>query len=118
MSRTGAGRGLVNVVIVLAIVVVFVVALAVGLSRGDFGGTDAAATGEIARSDPDYEPWFEGLWSQPGGEVESGLFAMQAALGAGVLGFVLGSLRERRQRRPVAPRAAALPADADADADA
>ena len=33
------------------------------------------------------------------GEVESGLFALQAALGAGALGFVLGTMRERRRQR-------------------
>ena len=38
-----------------------------------------------------YEPWFDSFFS-PAGETESGLFALQAALGAGVLGYVLGAL--------------------------
>jgi cobalt/nickel transport protein len=62
-----------------------------------FAGTDSQATTEIQESDPDYTPWFE-PWFEPGsGEIESGLFALQAALGAGVLGYVLGSLRTRRR---------------------
>ena len=93
-----------NLALVAAVVAVFVVALGLGLSRGEFVGTDAAATDQIAISDPGYTPWFEGFWSQPGGEVESGLFALQAAIGAGVLGFVLGSYRAKhRAARPAAP---------------
>ena len=44
-----------------------------------------------------YRPWFELPFRIPGGEVESGLFAMQAALGGIVLGFVVGKLHERRK---------------------
>ena len=62
------------------------------------GGTDAAASEQIEASNKDYEPWFSPIWEQPGGEVESGLFALQAAIGAGILGFVLGTFRERRKR--------------------
>lgn len=99
---------LTNLLLVAAAVAVFALTLVIGTSRGDFTGTDAAATDAIAAVDPDYEPWFTPLWTQPGGEVESGLFALQAGLGAGVLGFALGSLRERR-RAATAGRAAAPP---------
>lgn len=98
-----------NLLVALAAVAVFALALVLGASRGDFTGTDAAATDEIARSAPDYEPWFEPVWTQPGGEVESGLFALQAAAGAGVIGFVLGSYRERRRRDPQEAAASAAP---------
>jgi cobalt/nickel transport protein len=37
--------------------------------------------------------------------VESGLFALQAAVGGGVLGYVLGRLRGRRAARPEPERA-------------
>lgn len=87
----------VNLLLVLAAAAVFGVALMIGTSHGDFVGTDSQANDEITQSDPGYEPWFSRSWTQPGGEVESGLFALQAALGAGVLGFALGSLRERRR---------------------
>ncbi|MDO5076100.1 energy-coupling factor ABC transporter substrate-binding protein [Corynebacterium sp.] len=60
-----------------------------------FGGTDAAAESIVAETNPDYKPWFEPLVGELPGEVESGLFAFQAALGAGVLGFALGNYRGR-----------------------
>lgn len=102
MSR----RSLTNLGLVVATVALFIVTLKIGLSRGDFIGTDSAATDQIVTSDPGYEPWFEGFWTQPGGEVESGLFALQAALGAGLLGFALGTYRSRN--RPVDTRSGAV----------
>ena len=63
----------------------------------EFGGADGQAADEVSRIDPDHRPWFEPLWSPPGGETESALFALQAALGAGVLGYVAGSLRTRHR---------------------
>lgn len=61
---------------------------------GEYAGTDDAAKEAIAEHG--YEPWFESLWSPPSKEIESLLFALQAALGAGVLGYVLGVKRGRR----------------------
>ena len=88
-----------NVALLALAALVFAVALLMGTrSGGEFGGTDAAASEQIEESNKDYEPWFSPIWEQPGGEVESGLFALQAAIGAGILGFVLGTFRERRKR--------------------
>ncbi|MBM6404211.1 energy-coupling factor ABC transporter substrate-binding protein [Phycicoccus sp. CSK15P-2] len=88
------------VLVVLAVAVVlgcFLVAGNVG-----YGGTDGAATDAITATDPGYQPWFEHLWAPESKEIESALFALQAALGGAVIGFVFGTLRERRRRR--APR--------------
>lgn len=62
-----------------------------------FGGTDSQVTAMLEEAG--HEPWFEPLFEPGSGEIESGLFALQAALGAGVLGYALGNLRGRKLSR-------------------
>jgi cobalt/nickel transport protein len=102
MSR----RGLVNALLVLAVIALFAVPLLVDGGTSEYGGTDAAVTEELEADG--YTPWFESVFS-PAGEVESGLFALQAALGAGVLGYVLGRLHGRRKATPAPPPAPTPP---------
>ncbi|MFP2060735.1 energy-coupling factor ABC transporter substrate-binding protein, partial [Corynebacterium amycolatum] len=64
-----------------------------------FAGTDATATETIQEIDPNYEPWFEPLVGKLPGEVESGLFALQAVIGAGVLFYVIGFYRGKAAAR-------------------
>jgi cobalt/nickel transport protein len=87
-------RTLVNVLLVLAVVALFAVPLLVDGGVSEYGGTDAAVTEDLEADG--YTPWVDSLFS-PAGDVESGLFALQAAVGAGVLGYVLGRLRGRRE---------------------
>jgi len=56
----------------------------------EFEGADTAAQDLIYEINPDYEPIFEPLWEPPGGETESLLFALQAAIGALIIGFFFG----------------------------
>jgi cobalt/nickel transport protein len=82
-------------VLVLAVIALF--ALPLLLAGGsDYAGTDSQATELIQESDPGYQPWFSSLFTPSSKEVESGLFALQAALGGGVLGYALGRLKGRR----------------------
>lgn len=80
---------------IVALVALFILPLALAPSDAEFGGTDARVT-EMIETDHEAEPWFGSLFS-PTPEIESGLFAMQAALGAGVLGFALGRLSRPRK---------------------
>lgn len=64
-----------------------------------FAGADDQGMEAIAAINPDYKPWFQPLWEPPNGEIESLLFALQAALGAGVLGYYLGFKRGQARRR-------------------
>lgn len=86
--------------LLLAITAVF--ALSLWLNRhvpedSSFVGTDSAATAHIETTNPEYVPWFSPIFSPGSGEVESGLFALQAAIGAGVLGFAIGALWQRHR---------------------
>ena len=62
-------------------------------SNPDFSGSDAQAQGVIQTLAPDYQPWFASLFKPPSVEIESLLFALQAALGAGVIGYYAGYVR-------------------------
>ena len=63
----------------------------------DFGGADGAAEEAILEIDPDYEPWAESVIELPGGETESLLFCLQAALGSIIIGFGFGYLVARKK---------------------
>ncbi|MGY1754581.1 energy-coupling factor ABC transporter substrate-binding protein [Blastococcus sp. SYSU D01042] len=95
-------RALVDALLVLAVIALFAVPLLIDGGASEYGGTDAAVTEELQADG--YSPWIDSPFS-PAGEVESGLFALQAALGGGVLGYVLGRLRGRRTAPATAPGA-------------
>ena len=53
-----------------------------------WGGADGNAADLIEASG--YEPWVDPFWEPPSGEIESLLFALQAAIGAIVIGYIFG----------------------------
>jgi len=65
-------------------------AIQASLSDGEeaWGGADGEAAGLIESTG--YEPWIEPFWEPPSGEIESLLFALQAAIGAIVIGYIFG----------------------------
>jgi cobalt/nickel transport protein len=82
-------RPIILLILVIAIVI-FPLALynGQGEEQGYFGGADDAA-GSIVE-ETGYQPWFSSIWEPPSGEIESLLFAVQAAIGAVIIGYVLG----------------------------
>lgn len=84
-----------------------------------FGGADERAQQAISAIAPDYKPWFAPVVEPASGEIASLLFALQAALGAGVIGFWLGMsvTRERARRAAAQSQAAPLVSSQDRRAD-
>ncbi|MFW0860504.1 MAG: energy-coupling factor ABC transporter substrate-binding protein [Dethiobacter sp.] len=78
-----------NTLLLFMVIILAVVPLII-IQDSEFGGADGAAEELITQINPNYEPWFVSFWSPPGGETESLLFALQAALGAGFLGYYVG----------------------------
>lgn len=64
-----------------------------------FKGADDQAKDVIGKIAPAYKPWFTPLMEPPSGEIGSLLFALQAALGAGFIGYWYGSSKTRAQMR-------------------
>ena len=63
-----------------------------------WGGSDAAAASKIVEIS-DYKPWFSPLWEPPSGEIETLLFSLQAAIGAGIIGYIAGLYTGRKEKK-------------------
>ena len=84
---------LIAIVIGLAVVPLFMV------KDAEFAGADAQAEKAITEINANYKPWFSPVWEPPSGEIESLLFALQAALGAGFVGYYIGYMRGRQMNK-------------------
>lgn len=107
----------INTLLLVLVAALAVIPLVFGLGdhkEEPFTGADAEAETAITEIDPDYEPWFSPLYEPPSGEIESALFALQAAIGAGVLTYYFGLRRGRRQGEARALERLRSEADADA----
>lgn len=60
-----------------------------------FAGADDKAKDLVGAISPDYKPWLKPLMEPPSGEIGSLLFALQAALGAGFIGYWYGCAKTR-----------------------
>ena len=98
-----------NILLIIAVVVLAIFPLllvqkpapdANGVPAEIFAGADDKARDMVGEIAPDYKPWFAPLIEPASGEIASLLFALQAAIGAGVIGYYLGSAvtRDRMQR--------------------
>lgn len=81
----------------LAIAVVALALLPLLGIKGDYTGADSQAQERIINEHPHYQPWFQSLFKPSSPEVESFLFATQAAIGAGIVGYGIGFYRGKSQ---------------------
>jgi cobalt/nickel transport protein len=91
-------------VVVLTVLPLWLVNTAPGADAPSmFRGSDDHARQAIGSIAPGYRPWFAPVFEPASAEIASLLFALQAAAGAGVIGFWLGlSVARERARRDAA----------------
>jgi cobalt/nickel transport protein len=65
----------------------------------EFAGADDKAKIAITEIDTNYKPWFSPIWEPPSGEIASLLFALQAAIGAGIVGYGVGFMRGKSKKQ-------------------
>lgn len=94
--------GVIKNIILVAIVIGLTVLPLLMVKDAEFGGADGEAEKAITEINADYEPWFSPLFEPKSGEIESLLFTLQAAIGAGVIGYGLGYMRGRKKKEEAA----------------
>lgn len=82
----------INIILLVLVVIIAIAPMVMysGLGEDDgyFGGADGEAGAVVEGLG--YEPWYESFWEPPSGEIESLLFAVQAAIGAIIIGYFFG----------------------------
>ncbi|MGI6776943.1 MAG: energy-coupling factor ABC transporter substrate-binding protein [Acetivibrionales bacterium] len=92
-----------NILLVLLVIIITVVPLFIA-KDAEFGGADGEAEGIITEINSEYEPWFNSIWEPPSGEIESLLFVLQGAIGAGFIGYYIGYVRGSKRKEEEASR--------------
>lgn len=87
---------LINYGLILLVVALVVIPLAIH-TNSDFTGTDDNAIGIIQELNPNYSPWYKSVLPQFSAEISSMLFALQAAIGAGAVGYGIGYIRGKKK---------------------
>jgi cobalt/nickel transport protein len=64
----------------------------------EWDGADVVAANKIGEMS-NYQPWFSPVWKPPSGEIETLLFSLQAAIGAGIIGYVAGLYTGRKEKK-------------------
>ena len=83
-------------VITAGVILLFIAAFAyISSSQNhEWSGADGQAENVISKlSGGTYKPWFESIYTPPSREIESLLFALQAAIGSLIIGYFLGYYR-------------------------
>ena len=96
-EKTSSGKWKTIVILLLICVIIAIIPLAF-IKDSEFGGSDGAAEEAVSRIDPEYEVWADPVMEPPGGETESLLFSLQAAIGSGVFFYFFGVMRERYRK--------------------
>lgn len=104
MKNTGSMKKYTIFLLLLFVVVITVLPLFLQKDAA-FEGADGQAEEVVLEIRKDFVPWFSPLYEPNSGEIESLLFALQAALGAGIIGYAFGYLRGRNRKDELPVRA-------------
>jgi cobalt/nickel transport protein len=92
-----SGKKLQNWLLIIGVIALALLPLFI-VKEGKFGGADDQGKEEITKIDPNYKPWFESVMQPASSEIAGLLFAAQAALGAGVIGYAIGLYKGRTEK--------------------
>ncbi|WP_341527477.1 energy-coupling factor ABC transporter substrate-binding protein [Nostoc sp. UHCC 0302] len=93
-----SNKGLSNWLLIGGVVILAAAPL-IFVRNAQFAGADDRAAKAVTEVQPGYKPWFKPLMNLQSCEVQTFLFASQAALGAGTLGYLIGLSKGRSEQR-------------------
>lgn len=102
MRKNKKSQGIVKNLILIAIVIGLAIVPLFMIKDGEFAGADDRAEKVINQINANYEPWFSPIFEPKSGEVETFFFALQAAIGSGIVFYALGYMRGRKKREEAA----------------
>jgi cobalt/nickel transport protein len=91
-------------ILTLGVIVLFIAAFAYVSStqNHEWGGADSQAEDVISDlTGGTYTPWFQSIYAPPSSEIESLLFALQAAIGSLIIGYFLGYYRAMAKMKAI-----------------
>jgi len=74
------------------------------MTDAEFAGADTLGSSKVAEITGKAEEEFQPLvwqWAPPSGEIEAGIFALQAAIGGIMVGWVFGYWKGQKKREPI-----------------
>jgi cobalt/nickel transport protein len=98
IGKSTSGKKLQNWLLIGGVISLVLLPLLI-VKEGKFGGADDQGKEAITAIKPDYKPWFASLVQPASDEIQSLLFAAQAALGAGVVGYAIGWYKGKHENR-------------------
>ena len=98
IKATGKNRKILITVSLILMVMGLTVVPFIIAKNAEFNGSDNKAKDAINELDPNYKPWFSSFWTPPSSEMESFLFALEAAIGAGIIGYGLGYMKGKSKK--------------------
>lgn len=93
MSKSTSNIWLLGAAVVLSLAPVLI------FQGKEFKATDSINITAIEEVKPGYKPWIKPIIKPSGGEIETFLFSAQAAIGSGIVCYILGLYQGRNEHK-------------------